>query len=56
MQLQPLKMKTEPPENAAEKEPCGSPDSSRIYLRSAYTYACILCVHTHVKKRAGRGS
>lgn len=48
MQLQPLKMKTEPKEHVEEKELCGIPDSSRMYLWNAYTNACISYVRTRV--------
>lgn len=52
MQLRSLKMKTEPPENAGEEQFCGSPDSSRIYPWSAYTWA-YMYVYAYMSKKWG---
>lgn len=54
MQLQSLKMKTEPPENAGKEQSCGSPDSSGIYPWGAYTYTRV-CVYTYMSKKGGEG-
>lgn len=52
MQLQSLKMKTEPPENAGDEQFCGSPYSSRIYPWSAYTEA-YMYVYAYMSKKWG---